>query len=102
MQILYVLGDYLISKMQYIADEVNKINKENTEGEFDMPKVYKNGSTIENVFADTNLTKKTGSLNRYEQCECYGIVDGKYLVKYKVDGQNNYKCGFVKYNGGIK
>ena len=102
MQIQYVHGDYMISKMQYIADEVNKINEYNDGGNFEMPKTYKNGSTPEPVYADTNLTKKTGSLNKYEVCECFGIVDGRYMVKYKVDGQNNYKCGFVKYNGGIK
>ena len=101
MQILYVLGDYLISKMDYIANEINNIN-ENKDGDFEMPKNYKNGSTPEPVYADTNLTKKTGSLNKWEECLCYGIVDGRYLVEYKVDGQNNYKCGFVKYNGGIK
>ena len=66
-----------------------------------MAKTYKNGSTIENVYADTGLTVKIGSLNTYEQCECLDIVNGRYLVKYKVDGTNNYKCGFVKYSGGV-
>ena len=95
MQILYVLGDYLISKMQYIADEVNKINNENIKGEFDMPKIYKNGSTIENVFADTNLTKKTGSLNKWEVCDCFGIFNGAPMVRYEVGNTGNYKIGFA-------
>lgn len=92
--------------MDYIIDEVNKINEggkpEPSKEEFEMAKVYKNGSTVEPVYADTGLTKKTGSLNKYEQCECLAIVNGRYLVKYKVDGTNNYKCGFVKYHGGVK
>ena len=70
--------------------------------EFEVAKTYKNGSTVEAVYADTNLTKKTGSLSKNEVCECLGIVNGRYLVKYKVTGTSNYKCGFVKYNGGIK
>lgn len=73
------------------------------EEDFEVAKIYKNGSQPEIVYADTNLSKKTGSLNAWEQCECLAIVNGRYLVKYKVDGtQNNYKCGFVKYSGGVK
>lgn len=71
-------------------------------GELNMAKIYKNGSTRENVFADTGLTVKTGSLDKHEQCECLDIVDGKYLVKYKVNGTNRYKTGFVAYHGGIR
>lgn len=70
--------------------------------EFEMAKTYKNGSKPENVYADTNLTKIIGSLDKYEVCECLGIVNSRYIVKYKVNGTNNYKVGFVKYFGGIK
>lgn len=67
-----------------------------------MAKTYKNGSTKETVYADSNLSIKIGSLNVREQCECLGIVNGRYIVKYKIDGSNNYKVGFVKYNGGVR
>lgn len=79
-------------------DNVEKSQK----GDFEVAKVYKNGSTIEPVFADTKLTLKVGSLNAYEKCDCLGIVDGKYIVRYNVNGTKNNKVGFVKYNGGIK
>lgn len=75
---------------------------EKDEEDFEMAKTYKNGSTKETVYADSNLSIKIGSLNVREQCECLGIVNGRYIVKYKIDGSNNYKVGFVKYNGGIK
>lgn len=83
------------------------LNKDNTEvqiikEEFNMAKTYKNGSTRENVFAETTFKTKTGSLDKYEQCECLDVVNGAYLVKYKVNGTNSYKTGFVKYSGGIK
>lgn len=81
---------------------VPKYDVEEIKEEFNMAKTYKNGSTIENVYADTNLTNKIGSLNKWEECECLDIVNGRYLVKYKVDGTSNYKCGFVAYNGGVK
>lgn len=83
---------------KYDVEEKSVENKE----EFNMAKTYKNGSTRENVFADTGLTLKTGSLNPWETCDCLAVVDGRYLVKYKVDGTNKYKCGFVKYSGGVK
>lgn len=81
---------------------VPKYDVEEIKEEFNMAKTYKNGSTVENVFADTNLTNKIGTLNKWEECECLDIVNGRYLVKYKVDGTSNYKCGFVAYNGGVK
>lgn len=93
-------------------DEWNKFKQDVTkrlrqeekpkEEEFEMAKTYKNGSTSEPVYADTSLTTKTGSLDKYETCECLAIVEGRYLVKYKVNGKNVYKTGFVKYSGGIK
>ena len=70
--------------------------------EFEVAKTYKNGSTSEPVYSETTLKTKTGSLDPYEVCECLGIVNGRYLVKYKVNGTSNYKCGFVKYAGGVK
>lgn len=91
--------------LKFKNDIANKLNKPTTEvkkEEFNMAKTYKNGSTRELVFADTGLTMKTGSLDKYEQCECLDIVDGRYLIKYKVNRTNKYKTGFVKYSGGVK
>lgn len=67
-----------------------------------MAKTYRNWSKPETVYADTNCSKLIGSLDKYEVCECLGIVNSRYIVKYKVNGTNNYKVGFVKYNGGVK
>ena len=63
---------------------------------------YKNGSTSEKVYADSNLTKEIGSLNPYEKCECFGILNGNPMIIYKVGNSENYKIGFVGYKGGIK
>lgn len=68
---------------------------------FTAPKTYRNGSTDEICYADTALTVKTGSLNKWESCKCLGIVDGRYLVVYQVDGTDHYKTGFVEYAGGV-
>lgn len=63
-------------------------------------KTYKNGSTAETVYSGTNKAEKIGSLDKNEKCTCLAKVDGMYLVKYKVNGTNNYKVGFVSYGGG--
>lgn len=63
---------------------------------------YVNGSTIENIYADTSLTKKIGYLNPREECDCFGIFNNRPMVRYKVDGTNNYKIGFAKWTGGVK
>lgn len=68
--------------------------------------VWTNGSTKELVFQTTKDCKaqknSIGSLAPRESCECYGIVEGCYLVAYKIDGTATKKCGFVKYSGGVK
>ncbi len=64
-------------------------------------KTWKNGSTVEPVYADTEKGTKVGSLNKYESCECLGIVNGMYIVKYKVDDSSAYKVGLVAYSGGL-
>lgn len=70
--------------------------------EFEMAKTYQNGSTKETVYSDSSCTNVIGSLNTWEKCECIGTANGRYIVKYKVDGTNNYKVGFVKYHGGVQ
>lgn len=75
---------------------------EYVEGDEDM-KVYKNGSTAEEIYADTDCTQHIGRLNPNEQCDCYGIFNNRAVLRYKVDGSsNNYKIGFAKWLGGIK
>ena len=63
--------------------------------------IYRNGSTSEVIFADTALTKRIGSLDPREECYCYGIFNGRPLVRYQVNGTNNYKIGFAKWVGGV-
>lgn len=63
-------------------------------------KTYKNGSTLETVYADTGKKTKIGSLDAKESCICLGKIDGMYFVVYNVSGTSKQKCGFVVYNGG--
>lgn len=68
---------------------------------FDSVKTWKNGSTEEIVYADSGLTVKIGSLDPYESCQCFETVNGRYHVRYAVDGSAEYKAGFVEYAGGV-
>lgn len=72
--------------------------------EYEDVKTYKNGSTDEPVYADTALTKKTGSLNPWESCKCLGIINGRALVVYDLDDTNGtvQKTGFVEWTGGVQ
>ncbi len=65
-------------------------------------KTYQNGSTSENVYSDTNCTVRVGSLNPRESCDCFGVFNNRAMVRYKVDGSNNYKIGFCKWLGGVR
>lgn len=87
------------------SDFIDFNNYDPSGGDFDV-KTWTNGSTKELVFqttADCKAQKNhIGSLAPREKCECYGIVEGVYLVAYKIDGSTAQKCGFVKYSGGVK
>ena len=74
--------------------------KENLEEE--ELKTYKNGSTIETVYADSNCTIKIGELEKYEECKSFGIVNDRAIVLYNVNNTENKKVGFVKYKGRSK
>ena len=87
---------------RFLAMIESKLNQTDEREEFEVAKTYRNGSTPEVVYAETSLKTKVGSLDPWETCDCLAIVGGKYLVKYKVNGTNTYKCGFVKYSGGVK
>ena len=71
-------------------------------GNLEMARVYQNGSTPEPVYSDTGLTNKIGSLNPREKAEYLSIDNDRPLVRYKVDGTNRYKCGYVLWKGGCK
>ena len=85
----------------YLQDK--PINNENIESGSDEPvRKYVNGSTSENVYADTECTIKIGSLNPRETCDCFGIFNNRAIVRYIVSGTDNYKIGFCKWLGGVK
>ena len=82
---------------------VDKPIDNNIESGSDEPvRVYQNGSTSENVYADSNCTIKIGSLNPREKCDCFGIFNNRAMVRYVVNGTSNYKIGFCKWTGGVK
>ena len=79
-----------------------KVVVEEEKGSDEAVRKYKNGSTREDIYADTKLTKKIGSLSPWEECDCFGIFNNRPMVRYKVDGTNNYKIGFAKWTGRNK
>ena len=93
-----------LDKIRYHLGEQNQPAPEekNEGGDLEMARVYQNGKTPEPVFADTGLTKKIGSLNPREKAEYLAIDNDRPLVRYKVDGKQLYKCGYVRWKGGCK
>ena len=85
----------------YLEDKPK--NDEKIESGSDEPvKTYQNGSTTEVVYADTACTKRIGSLDPRERCDCFGIFNDRAMVRYNVNGTNNFKIGFCKWLGGVK
>ena len=84
----------------YMKDKPIDDNIEN--GSDEEVKTYQNGSTSENVYADTECTIKIGSLNPREKCDCFGIFNNRPIVRYVVGSSSNYKIGFCKWLGGVK
>ena len=64
--------------------------------------LYANGSTSEIIYGDTSLTKRIGCLNPWEQCYCYGIFNGRPLVRYEVGNTGVYKIGWARWVGGVR
>ena len=93
-----------LNKIEKYLDKQNK--KPDTsnikKGSDEKVRTYQNGSTSENVYADTDCTDKIGSLDPREKCDCFGIFEKRAMVRYKVDGKNNYKIGFCKWTNGVK
>ena len=93
---------------QFKQDVYNKIEGGVTpvppepEGGDEPVRRYCNGSTRENVYADTALTQYIGYLSPYEQCDCFGIFEERPMVRYHVDGTSKYKIGFCKWQGGVR
>lgn len=87
---------------QFKQDVQNKINgavtpvPEEEKGSEEKPMYkFKNGKTVEPIYADSRHTVKIGSLNKYEVCDCFGIFNGAPMVRYQVGNTGNYKIGFA-------
>lgn len=91
--------------VMYRLPEESELDSENDEivGSYDLkiPYKYYNGSTIEKVYSDSELTRQIGFLNPYEICCCLGVYKNKAIVLYAVDKELNTKIGFVKWLGGV-
>lgn len=87
---------------KFKQDVQNKINGSATpiptepKGSEEKPMLrFKNGKTIEPIYADCKHTKRIGYLNKYEECECFGLFKGVPIVRYQVGNTGNYKIGFA-------
>ena len=92
--------NFLNLVQSYVVDR--PIDNNIKSGSDEPVKTYQNGSTSENVYADTDCTKKIGSLNPREKCDCFGIFKDRAMVRYSVNGTSNYKIGFCKWTAGVK
>lgn len=94
---------FLDKIIYYLGLQSNPIDNSNIQKGSDEPvRVYANGSTRENIYADTACTNKIGSLDPWEKCDCFGEFNNRAIVRYHVNGTNNYKIGFAKWVNGIK
>ena len=86
----------------YVAEPMDDLLAGPTETEKEelTMKIWTNGSTREPVYADTARRTRVGSLNPWESCDCLGMVEDMYLVRYEVDGTAAQKVGLVDYAGG--
>lgn len=95
-------GQWLQARLPELARIVNERLDGNQGGSDEPVRVYQNGSTSEPVYADTHCTKKIGSLDPREKCDCFGIFNDRAMVRYRVGSSNNFKMGFCKWLGGVK
>ena len=95
--------------LKFKNDVANKLGQATTtvavpkvEGSDEPVRRYKNGSTKEIAYSNWQCTNQIGYLSPYESCDCFGEFNGKAMIRYKVDGKNDYKIAFCKWLGGIK
>ena len=103
---------YVRNEQEWIKfknDVANKLGQATTtvavpkvEGSDEPVRRYKNGSTKEIAYSNWQCTNQIGYLSPYESCDCFGEFNGKAMIRYKVDGKNDYKIAFCKWLGGIK
>jgi len=87
----------------YLGLQSNPVDNSNIKkGSDEEVRTYANGSTRENIYADTDCKNKIGSLDPWEKCDCFGEFNHRAMVRYHVNGTNNYKIGFAKWVNGIK
>ena len=91
-----------LDKIRYYLGIEPQDNSNIEEGSDEEVRTYANGSTRENVYSDTYCNNKIGSLDPWEQCDCFGEFNGRAMVRYHVNGTDNYKIGFAKWVNGIK
>lgn len=84
----------------YLEDK--PINNNVEKGSDEPVRKYVNGSTSENCYSNWQCTNKIGSLNPREVCDCFGEYKGRAMIRYKVDGKEDYKIAFCKWLGGIR
>lgn len=84
------------------TDEVKVTEPIKDEGSDEPVRKYVNGSTPEDCYSNWQCTNKIGSLNPREVCDCFGEFKGKAMIRYKVDGKEDYKIAFCKWLGGIR
>lgn len=91
---------------QFKTDVANKIGQtiviEEVKGSDEPVRTYKNGSTKEIAYSNWQCTNQIGYLSPYESCDCFGVFNGKAMIRYKVDGKNDYKIAFCKWLGRSK
>lgn len=84
----------------YLGLQTNPTDNSNIDkGSDEEVRSYCNGSTRENIYSDTACTNKIGSLDPWEKCDCFGEFNSRAMVRYHVNGTNNYKIGFAKWVG---
>ena len=83
--------------------EIKPVDNSNIEkGSDEEVRTYANGSTREDCFSNWKCTNKIGSLDPWEKCDCFGEFNGKAMIRYRVNGKDDYKIAFCRWLGGIK
>lgn len=101
---------YVRNEQEWIKfknDVANKLGQATTnvveeKGSDEPVRKYKNGSTKEIAYSNWQCTNQIGYLSPYEECDCFGEFNGKAMIRYKIDGKNDYKIAFCKWLGGMK